>query len=154
MIEFYVSPETDGVLLNNYNELFELICETENQLPFEDPTGSGSRSWCFVVHSPHRVFSLYNNMEKGSAIDPNLQEAYDEQVGLLEICTGDYANPQYVAITPNIDMGALKKKWCQDYCVFHELAIREVSEEEETHASKIAGHSSTNRKEFDHVNRI
>ncbi len=52
MIEFYVLPETDGVLLDNYNELFELICETENQLPFDDSTESKPSDWSFTVHSP------------------------------------------------------------------------------------------------------
>ena len=153
MIEFYLLPETDRVLLDDYNELFEYICETETQLPFEDPAESGGRNWSFTVHYPHRVFFLYNNREKDSAIDPNLHEAYDEQLSLLEICTGDYANPQYVAITPNVDIGGLKKKWCQDYCAFHEIDIRETFEKE-IDASPIAGESFTNRKEFDHVNRI
>ena len=150
MIEFYVSPETPAVLLEDCNELFDFISD------FEDSNGSGNGSWSFAVHSPHRVFSLYNNREKGSCaspIDTNLQEAYDEQLSLLEICTGNYANPQYIAITPNIDIGSLKKKWCQDYCAFHGLVIREISEGQ-TGLPKIAGHSFTNRKEFDHVNCI
>lgn len=134
MIEFYVSPETPAVLLEGYNELFDFIAD------FEDSNGSGDRSWSFTVHSPHRVFSLYNNREKGSFasdVDPNLQEAYDEQLSLLEICAGDYTKPQYVALTPNVDTYGLKKKWCQDYCAFHEIEIRETFEGE-TDASKIS----------------
>lgn len=134
MIEFYVLPETPAVLLEDYNELFDFIAD------FEDSNGSGDRSWSFTVHSTHRVFSLYNNREKGSFAsdaDPNLQEAYDEQLSLLEICAGKYANPQYIAITSNIDISSLKKKWCQDYCAFHEIEICETFEGE-TDASKIS----------------
>ena len=48
----------------------------------------------------------------------------------MELCTGDYNNPQYIAVTPNIDMDGLKKKWCLDYCAFHGLAISETADEE------------------------
>ena len=52
MIEFYICPQTPAVLLEDYNELFDFICD------FEDSNGSGDKSWSFTVHSPHRMFSL------------------------------------------------------------------------------------------------
>ena len=127
MIEFYITPETDAVLLKDYNSLFDFICDFESSNGF----GSEAGTWSFTVHSPDRVAALYHNWKKGDpAIESELQEAYDEQLSLMELCTGDHNNPQYIAITPNIDMDALKKKWCLDYCAFHKLAISETAEEE------------------------
>ncbi len=129
MIEFYITPETGAVLLKDYNALFDFICDFESSNGF----GSKAGTWSFAVHSPLRVFSLYNDRKTDSSaspIDANLQEAYDEQLSLLEICAGDYATPQYIAVTPNINMDGLKKKWCQDYCAFNKIDIRETVEEE------------------------
>ena len=129
MIEFYITPETGAVLLKDYNALFDFSCDFESSNGFGAEVGI----WSFTVHSPYRVFSLYTNRKKGSfasPIDANVQEAYDEQLSLLEICAGDYATPQYIAVTPNINMDGLKKKWCQDYCAFNKIDIRETVEEE------------------------
>jgi len=43
---------------------------------------------------------------------------------------GDHTNPRYVAITPDTDIHSLKKKWCDDYCAFHDIDISETVEEE------------------------
>ena len=139
-IEFRVLPETPAVLLSNYNELFELICDTENQMrasenqmPFGASTESGGSGWTFIIHSPHRVESFYYNKRESSSdpsIDAAIKEAYEKQLSLVEIRTGDCVNPQYIPITQTGDLYGLKKKWCQSYCEFHELAISERAEEE------------------------
>jgi hypothetical protein len=54
-----------------------------------------------------------------------VHEAFDENLPLIEICTGDYHNPMYIVVTPNVDIYYLKKRWCVDYCTFHHLLVRE-----------------------------
>ena len=122
MIELYITPETDAVLLKDYNGLFDCICD------FESSNGLGSEAgaWNFTVHSPARVVALYRC---ATTIDPELQKAYDEQLSLLETCTGDYKNPQYIALAPSVDVYALKRKWCHDYCRVHGLALSETDSE-------------------------
>ena len=137
-IEFCVLPETPAVLLDNYNELFDLICDTENQMrepenqmPFGASIESGGSGWSFIIHSPCRVESFYHNRKENSselAIDAAIQEAYEKHLSLVEIRTDDCANPQYIAITRTVDIYGLKKKWCQSYCKFHELALSEIAE--------------------------
>jgi len=105
------------------------FCTTANWCSIAPPfTG-----WSFIVHSLDKVASLYDNRKKGSfvpAINPEIQTAYDEQLDLLEIRTGDHKNPRYVALTPSADMDGLKKKWCDDYCAFYDIDIHETVEEE------------------------
>ena len=66
------------------------------------------------------------------------QKAYDEELSLLEICTGDYENPLYVSVTPNVDMAYLKEKWCSDYCAFHDLVIVNSTDRENADRSVAA----------------
>jgi hypothetical protein len=125
MIEFYLLPGTPLVILDDYNELFNFICGLEGPNKPEDT------SWSFTVHSFDKVASLYDNRKKGSfvpAMNPEIQKAYDEQLDLLEIRTGDHTNPQYVALTPSADKDGLKKKWCQVYCTFHNINICETDD--------------------------
>ncbi len=121
----------------DYNKLFDLLCQLDGRVKKgklfpTHPQLEGS-NWSFVVFSPDMVTALYPFTP---AMDPNIQEAYDRQLSLLEIYTGDYMTPRYIALTSNVDVYELKKKWCRDYCQFHGIGflIKDVSEEE-THAS-------------------
>ncbi|MEI8295228.1 MAG: hypothetical protein WCG04_01740 [Alphaproteobacteria bacterium] len=41
----------------------------------------------------------------------------------IEICEGEFANPRLVAITPDLNIGALKKAWYLEYCKAHGYAL-------------------------------
>jgi hypothetical protein len=68
------------------------------------------------------VAALYAHTKNPCA---EMQEAFEYNLPLIEICTGDYKNPLYIVLTPNIDMDYLKRKWCIDWCTFHHLLVRE-----------------------------
>ena len=110
-----------------YDQAFNLLCEMDGEIEegklFESCLQFEGGKWSFVTYPPDRVAALYRF---APAIDPSFQKAYEEQLGLLEICAGDYRNPQYTAITPDVDVNGLKKQWLQNYCAAHGLAI-EVS---------------------------
>jgi hypothetical protein len=132
MIEVYIMPQTLVGLFENYNELFEFICETENQKLSESHLKYGG-GWSFVLYSPDRVAFLYNDRKRGlfaPKVNPNIKEAYEQQVSLVEICTGDYKHPEYIVVTPNVNMQYLKKKWCIDYCTFYNFVVRDSFETE------------------------
>ena len=118
------------ITFNNYDKLFDFLAQMDSEIKdgklFESYLQFEGTNWSFVTYPPDRVAALY---QFAITIDPDLQEAYDEQLSLLELCTGDYNNPQYIAVTPNIDMDALKKKWCRDYCDFHGLSLCETDGE-------------------------
>lgn len=133
--------ETPMGLFKNYNQLFESICEMDSavkkgKLYPTHPQIEGS-NWSFVVFSPDMVAALYPFTP---AMDSNIKKAYDEQLSLLEIYTGDYMTPRYLALTPSVNVDELKQKWCHDYCAFYNIDICET--EEETDASKMANGDS------------
>ena len=106
----------------NYNELFDCLSTIENLKLLAKHPNFRQMNWSFTIYSPKRVAALHTNSKDSSVA---LREAFKENLPLIEICTGDYKNPLYIVVTPNVDMEYLKKKWCIDYCTFHHLLVRE-----------------------------
>lgn len=116
---------TDGKsteFFEDYNDLFEYLAGTEHAKFTAINQNLKDRNWHFTIHPPQRVMSLYADFKKSWQA---IKEAFEERISLIEICTGDYKKPLYVAQTPNVDIGYLKKKWCVDYCAYHNLVVRE-----------------------------
>lgn len=102
----------------SYDALLECIMESENEKQSDDTP----MDWSFNVYPPKEVVALYALSQKPCVV---IEEAFEEDLPLIEICTGDYERPLYIALTPNVDMNFLKKKWCVDYCTYHDLVVRE-----------------------------
>ncbi len=81
----------------------------------EDHPEVDATHWSFVIFPPQRVADLYFKLKQKTVSAP-LKEAYDQQLGVIEICRGDYANPTWVPLTICIDIGKLKKNWYLDFC--------------------------------------
>lgn len=84
--------------------------------------------WNFTVYSPKRVAALYAYSKNPSQI---VKQAFEENLPLVEICTGNYEKPLHIIVTPYVDIEYLKKKWCLEYCAFHYFLIKESFAEEE-----------------------
>jgi hypothetical protein len=84
----------------------------------------GATQWGFVVFPPKKVPDLYLNL-KQKPIPARLKEAYEQQLGVIEICKGDYANPTWVPITFDLDIGQLKKDWYLECCKKHGFFVIE-----------------------------
>jgi hypothetical protein len=118
MLQVLKSNEGMPESFNNYNDLFEYIVESENLKLFEDHPQFTQTEWSFVVFSPKDVSTLYHNMNK-SCISQTLKEAYESELSLIEICTGDYENPNQILFTPDVDIDELQKTWSLEYCKVH-----------------------------------
>jgi hypothetical protein len=90
----------------------------------EDHPEIGATHWGFVVFPPEMVPNLYLNLKQKPVPAP-LKEAYEQQLGVIEVCSGDYANPTYVPITPSLDIGKLKKGWYLECCKKHGFLVVE-----------------------------
>ena len=108
------------------NDLFGYITETENSKPVAYADRE-QKYWRFTVYSPHQVSILCTHNKD---LPGPVKEAFEEQLSLIEICRGDYKNPEYIVRTPNVDMNYLKKQYCVDYCAFHNITIEETFEEQ------------------------
>lgn len=106
----------------SFEELFEDINTTVNSKLVEAPLDVAHMNWSFRIYPSKRVFVLYAHTKEPCAA---MQEAFEDNLPLIEICTGDYKKPLYIVLTPNVYMDYLKRKWCIDWCTFHHLLVRE-----------------------------
>jgi len=152
MIEIFISDnapleEPGACYFEDYHQLFEHITEIEGDLvgyitkaENSKPIAFADRDqeyWRFTVYPPQQVWSLYtHNKDLPEAARETVKEAFEAQLSLIEICRGDYTDPEYIVRTPNVDMNYLKKKWCIEYCAVHNIAIRE-NFNEQRHVSAI-----------------
>ncbi|MGV8947775.1 MAG: hypothetical protein ACOH2E_00175 [Candidatus Paracaedibacter sp.] len=106
----------------NFDQLFECIIATEALKMAAKNSHSRPMKWTFTVYPADEVLPFLAAHKKPPEA---VEEAYEENLSLIEICTGDYKNPLYIVLTANVDMDYLKKKWCIDYCTWHNLLVRE-----------------------------
>jgi len=90
----------------------------------EDHPEIGVTQWGFVVFPPEKVLNLYLNLQQKTIPAP-LKEAYEQQLGVIEICKGDYENPIWVPVTHRLDIGKLKKDWYLECCRKHGFFVIE-----------------------------
>lgn len=107
----------------NFDQLFECIITTEALKMAAKTSNSKPMNWSFTVYPASQVSTLLVVHKKPPEA---LKEAYEENLSLVGICTGDYRFSLHIPLTPNVDMDYLKKKWCVDYCTFHHLIVKEV----------------------------
>ena len=114
---------TPSEYFENFDQLFECILTTESLKVAAKTSNAKLLNWSFTVYAAKEVAGLFTHSKKPPKV---LEEAFEERLPLIEICTGDYKHPLYIVLTPNVDMGYLRKKWCVDYCTYHDLLLREV----------------------------
>jgi hypothetical protein len=123
MIWIFHRERADAGSCENYDELFHYISlkpleedYTEfEQIPFERP-------WSFTFFTPQQVSVIYANTQQ-SLLTEIAKEAYEKEVGFIEICQGGFEDPIEILGTPDIDMEALKKQWCLAYCDAHDYIV-------------------------------
>lgn len=98
----------------------------------------GKGKWIFARHSRQHMISCYRyvrdrnvcaqsaeTFEEGleralkQAIAGKLVPAKDEGGGnfdIIEVINGNVKNPVFIRVTPDVDVEALRKRWCEDYC--------------------------------------
>lgn len=122
MIQILPLDGTPPEYFESFDEFFKDVITTENSKLVDDQPDLSQMNWSFTIYPPKRVAALYAHTK--DPCEP-MQEALEDHLPLIEICAGDYKKPLYIVLTPNVDMGYLKKKWCIDYCTFHHLLVRE-----------------------------
>ena len=90
----------------------------------EDHPEVDATHWGFVIFPPKTLRDLYFNLKQKPVPAP-LKESYEQELGVIEVCRGDYANPTWVSVTPGLDIGKLKKDWYLDCCKKHGFLVVE-----------------------------
>ena len=109
-------------LFESYDDLFLHLTRLENLKMLAPNPDFKDMDWNFCLYSPDRVRLLFEHMKEDFL---PIKEAYEQGLPLLEICAGHFGLPQYVVLTPMLNLGYLKKKWALDYCESHGLTVAE-----------------------------
>lgn len=127
MIHLFNRNTAEERSFRTIDDLFRFIRNRENSRLLEDEPESGLFNWSFNIFKPGRIFALYHNI-KEEYLTPPLQEAYEQQLDLLEMCKGDMNKPVQIPVTPDLDVECLRKIWCFEYCKAHGYEIRQTYE--------------------------
>ena len=119
MIEVKASAQ-EREYFQNYNELFDHIVEVENLKMLQLEPDFKTMQWSFATYVPQHVAVLYAHLKDK---DDAIREAFENQLPLIEICTGDFATPEYAVSTPNLNIEHLKEKWVLAYCEAHDMTV-------------------------------
>jgi hypothetical protein len=124
MLEVKIVKEPTVELFEDYNDFFRHLVRLENLKMLAPNPDFSAMNWSFTLYSTDRVALLLAHMKDYSL---PVKEAYEQGLPLLEICTGDFALPEYVVQTPMLNMDYLKKRWVLDYCHHHSISVVEKS---------------------------
>lgn len=122
MIKLLTLSGTQIEQFENYNELFDYLTPINSLASLAQQSCLWRMSWSFTVYTPKQVAVLYAYSKDHPVA---MQEAFKENLPLVEICTGDYERPLYIVVRSPLDLEDLKKAWTLDYCRSHHLVIRE-----------------------------
>ena len=122
-------------LFQEHSELYkgyavDFIDEIKNTRFFEDKPEFQHEHWSFTRYSHERVAHLFRNWKKcfgTPEIPPGIKQAYEQELSLIEVCTGIYDDPDYIPITADLDIETLKRQWHQDYWLYHHISIGKES---------------------------
>jgi len=118
----------DQIPFETVDRAFDFVSEMDAEVRDRKLSNSirfeAGGNWSLAVYSADRVEALAWGLRHFPE-NPEFQKAYAEELELLEICDGDCANPRYVALTPDVDVGGLKREWLHGYCAAHGLAIED-----------------------------
>jgi hypothetical protein len=118
----------------NYRELYQHITHSENLKLLEDHPQFAQDPWSFTVYSPERVAQQLQDTQKQYNI-PVMWEAFEQKLGLLEICKGDCTKLIQIVLTPDVDVEGLRQSWCQSYCKTRGYALFEVDNPDDSNPS-------------------
>jgi hypothetical protein len=120
MIQVKTAHAQEKEMFQSYDDLFEHIVALENHKMLQIEPDFKTMEWSFAAHPPRHVDALYAHLKDQH---PAISQACESQLPLIEICTGDYANPEYVVATENLNVSHLKKQWTLAYCDAHNMTV-------------------------------
>ena len=115
MIEIFNSKDEKLGEFKNYRQLFWSINKIERLKLLKGKYQYGQSNWCFL-HRPYEKLSMvYHHMiEKPPT--PIERQAYEKQLGIIDIYQGSYDSFTQVLVTSDLDIDGLRKNWCRAYC--------------------------------------
>ena len=124
MLWVYKDDRSNAFSCHTDAELFRHISLIENSKLLPGHPQFGESSWSFTCYTPARVSEIYARTFVHLRT-PALKQAYEGNTGLAEIYRGDIQKPLEIVLTDDINVNALKKQWCLEYCKAYDYIIVE-----------------------------
>jgi len=146
MLVLFDLPKNVIHAFNTYGTLYNHLESLERN--------RGKGKWVFALHSHHRMVSYYKYVrdrnvcaQSAETFEKGLEEALKQAVAgklvptraknqgknedgenfdILEIINGNVKKSVFIRVTPDVDVGSLQQKWCQNYCKAHGYRLFEV----------------------------
>lgn len=120
MIWIFKSDRASASSCENFDDLFQYIREKEKLKLLEDQE-EFEHPWNFTSFTPQQVSANIKQFQPTEIV----KEAQERKLGFIEIYHGDPHNRIEILATHDIDIEALKKQWCLEYCDAHHYIVME-----------------------------
>ena len=115
-------PNGESRIFENYHE----VCGYINTIERAGELESGKARWRFIRRRHETLWCLYyRNPSLKDYLTPREREAVEKQQGLIEILKGGWETVIQILYTTHLDLEALKRDWCKEYCAAHGLKMSE-----------------------------
>ena len=84
--------------------------------------------WEFSYYSYNRLCAILGGVKRNSQLTKAEQEAYENELDLIEVCTGNPQTLQQIVLFPDVDVTELERDWCFDYAHAKNFVLFELIE--------------------------
>lgn len=87
--------------------------------------------WSFITHTPTHVKQICS-LKNPHHITLSETKALEKCLGLIEMRRGNKAPLRQIVMTPEVDVGALRKIWCMEYSEAQHYTVFEITLHKDT----------------------
>lgn len=109
----------------NFDYLLEYINLHENSPLVDCNSYHDQQKWKFIYHLYRKLSNQCETMSHPALTGREL-EAFEQQLDLIEIYSGDSQSIEQIIVTPDLDVAGLIKNWCFNYCYAKGLVLLEI----------------------------
>lgn len=129
MIELLNAKKKILASFDNIEEVFEFIQKIAlykftNEEFLDEDVNFYQRKWSFVTYEP-KVFSDIHAQNPKDTLTKAEKIALEKNLGLIEVYYGIPTEVYQFPTTPELDIAALKKKWCFAYCKAQKYVLKD-----------------------------
>lgn len=93
------------------------------------PGSVPEEKWEFCYYSYEYLHSICGDVKRNVQLTKEEREAYENGLGLIEVCAGDPQLLQQIPLFPDIDVEELARDWSFDYAWDKNFSLFELVEE-------------------------
>ena len=92
------------------------------------PRSFSEEKWEFSYYSYDHLCAIFGGIKRNVQLTKAEQGAYENELDLIEVCTGDPQKLQQIILFPDVDVMELERDWCFDYAHAKNFVLFELIE--------------------------